>query len=191
MRDYRAFLAFEIPADLREVLDRELRNVRGELPQASWVRPESLHLTLKFLGESDPKLLEALTEDLGERLTGLPAVRLHLRGTGFFPSRGRPRVAWIGGLAQGVTPVVSAVEEVSQRYGWKAEARPWSLHLTLARLKTPWPSSAVSRFTDWGEGIRLEPFRADRVVLFSSTMKPGGAVYTPLQILPLAGGGTM
>jgi 2'-5' RNA ligase len=181
----RAFLALEIPERVRAELAASREALRPELPRARWVRPEGQHLTLKFLGETPPSVLESIAADLASRLAGLGAVAVRLHGSGFFPSPARPRVAWLGGSATGVEPVVAVVEEVAEAHGFPQEQRPWSLHVTQARLDRPWPQIAVDRFLAWGSGLQLEPFRCDEVVLFGSRLERGGAVYTPLARIPL------
>jgi len=181
----RAFLALEIPERVRAELAASREALRPELPRARWVRPESQHLTLKFLGETPQAVLEAIAADLTPRLAGLGGVVIQLHGSGFFPSPARPRVAWLGGSAEGIAPVVATVEEVAEAHGFPRERRPWSLHVTQARLDRPWPQIAVDRFLAWGSGLQLEPFRCDEVVLFVSRLERGGAVYTPLARMPL------
>jgi 2'-5' RNA ligase len=181
----RAFLAFEVPAAAKAALADGREGLRAELPRARWVRPEGQHLTLKFLGESSPPVLDALAADLGPRVRGLPEVTVTLAGAGFFPSPRRPRVAWVGGRADGADRVVAEIEETAARHGFEPEKRPWSLHLTQARIDRPWPPPAVERFLAWGEGLLVEPFVAREVVLFESTLGPSGAVYTALTRLEL------
>ncbi len=181
----RAFIALEIPHGTRQELAEARRPIQDELPRARWVRPEGQHLTLKFLGEVEGPTLGRLVVDLAPRLQGAGAVKVQLAGAGFFPSATRPRVAWIGGAADGAAPIVEVVEEVAERHGFTRERRRWSLHLTQARLDRPWPAGAVRRFLEWGEGLRLEAFVAGEVVLFSSELRPGGAVYTALERMPI------
>lgn len=181
----RAFLALEIPEKIVGALAEAQGRLRRELPKARWTRPEGQHLTLKFLGEVPPSILETLTADLAPRLRGFGPVTVRFHGAGFFPSPQRPRVAWVGGSAEGAEPVVAAVEDAAASAGFDRERRPWSLHLTQARLKGPWPRSAVSHFLDWGDALDFGPFACREVVLFRSRLQPGGAVYTALERLPL------
>ncbi len=182
----RAFLAFEVPENLKAELAEQQGRLRRELPRARWTRPQGQHLTLKFLGEVAPTVLAKLTADLAPRLQGLGPVAVRLHGTGFFPSPQRPRVSWVGGSAEGAEPVVAAVEDAAASVGFARERRSWSLHLTQARLDAPWPRSAVTRFLEWGDGLNLGPFTCRELVLFQSRLQPGGAVYTALERLPLA-----
>ena len=183
--EVRAFFALEIPEPVRAEVGASREPLRAELPRARWVRMDGQHLTLKFLGDVAPAALSTLATDLGPRLAGLGAVTVRLAGCGFFPSPSRCRVAWLGGIADGVEPVVAAIEEVAAGHGFDRERRPWSLHVTQARLDRPWPPAAVERFLAWGEALRPEPFVCSEVVLFSSRLQPGGAVYTPVERMPL------
>ncbi|MFV2073573.1 MAG: RNA 2',3'-cyclic phosphodiesterase [Thermoanaerobaculales bacterium] len=181
----RAFLALEVPAEIKRRLADEAGAVRRELPTARWTRPEGQHLTLKFLGEVAPAVVDDLVRGLTPRLAGSGPVRVHLRGSGFFPSPKRPRVAWVGGAAEGADVVVAAVEDEAEVLGFARERRAWSLHLTQARFNRPWPQAAVARFLEWGNHLALGPFRCSEVVVFASERRPGGAVYTPLVRIPL------
>ena len=73
------------------------------------------------------------------------------------------------------------VEEVAEFFGFPCERRPWAVHLTQARLKTQWSKAAVDRFLEWGDNLDLEAFTCWELVLFSSDLQPGGAVYTALE----------
>ncbi len=184
----RAFLALEIPGPVKERLGRELGGLRRRLEPARWVRTEGLHLTMKFLGETPPAQLEEVARALEARLPSLGEVTVTLAGTGFFPNGRRPRVAWIGGEAEGAAEVVASVESVTEEMGWARERRRWTLHLTVARLRTPWSPESVETFLRWGRGYREEPFACRELVLFSSDLGPGGAVHTALRRIPLGGG---
>lgn len=181
----RAFVALEMPASVRETIRREQGAIKRELPRARWTRPEGQHLTLRFLGETTADRLARLKSEIGTRVARLPAVLISLSGAGFFPSARRPRVAWIGGEARGGAEVAAAVQTASVEVGFEPDGRSWSLHLTQARLDRPWPRRAVESYLEWGRGLVFEPFTCREVVLFSSELRPGGALYTPMERFPL------
>jgi 2'-5' RNA ligase len=181
----RSFLAFEIPNTVVSGVVEAREIIRRELPPARWTRPEGWHLTLRFLGEVENPVLDGLTSALAPRLFGLGTVTVRLGESGFYPSPNRPRVAWLGGDAEGAGEVVEAIEAMAGTLGFERERRRWSAHLTLARLKSPWPTTAVNRFLEWGRGLDLGGFSCREVVLFSSRLQPGGPVYTALERMPL------
>jgi len=185
----RAFLALEMPEEIKGALAREMEALRPRLESARWVRPAALHLTLKFLGESRPAELEALTASVRPALARCAPVEVRLSGSGFFPGPRRPRVAWVGGEAPGSREVAAAIEDAAAGLGWERERRPFALHLTLARLRSPWRRESVERWLEWGRGYSAVPFTCREVVLFESRLGAGGAVYTPLERLALSGGG--
>jgi 2'-5' RNA ligase len=181
----RSFLALEIPDAVRSRLASDLDELREELPRSRWTRPTAWHLTLKFLGELQRPVLSNLVSEIHPRVQNLGPVKVGLERTGFFPTAMRPRVAWIGGSAQGSEVVVTGVEDAAAAVGLPRERRPWSAHVTLSRMKSQWPKDAVVRFLEWGDGLDLEEFTCREVVLFQSDLQPGGAVYTALERFPL------
>jgi 2'-5' RNA ligase len=181
----RSFLALEIPDVVRSRLASDLEILREELPRSRWTRSQGWHLTLKFLGEVERPVLTDLIAELDPRIRNLDPVTVELGKTGFFPTAMRPRVAWIGGSAEGAENVVAGVEDAAAAVGFPRERRPWSAHLTLARMKSQWSKDAVDRFLTWGDGLDLDRFTCREVVLLKSDLQPGGAVYTALERFPL------
>jgi len=177
----RLFIAVELPDEVRAVLSAGLGALRRDLPPARWVRVEGMHLTLKFLGERLPELVEALDPAAAKAVAPLPPVTVQLGGGGFFPHERRPRVAWLGGQAPGLEGWASAVDEAATALGVEREARPFSLHLTLARLERPWGARAVEDFLVRVGKWRFPEFIAREIVLFQSELKPAGAEYTALR----------
>ncbi|MCP4897505.1 MAG: RNA 2',3'-cyclic phosphodiesterase [bacterium] len=182
----RVFFALEIPGEVKRQLERETNTLRDRLPKGRWVRSAGLHLTLKFLGEHPRGIISRVAESVTSELSQCSKVAVKLRGAGFFPSSARPRVAWIGGEAEGAAELSRIVDDAAAAEGLERERRSWALHLTLARLKKPWPQDAVVSFLEWGEAVSFEPFTCREVVLFESRLDPSGAVYTPIERMALA-----
>ncbi len=182
------FIAVELPDAVRETLHRGLGRLKRDQPPARWVRPEAMHLTLKFLGEQPDELIGRLDAAVPEALGGFSPVTVRLVGGGFFPGERRPRVAWVGGDAGDLPRWAGAIEDAGAALGLAREGRPFSLHLTLARLERPWGSSAIEHFLVEVGKWSLPPFEARETVLFSSELRPGGAVYTALRRWRVGGG---
>jgi 2'-5' RNA ligase len=181
----RVFVAVELPEAVRQVLTLGLGLLKRDQPPARWVRPEGMHITLKFLGEQPPELVDGLDRALPGPLAAFAPATVGLGGGGFFPHERRPRVAWVGGEAGALGAWAAAVEDVAAGLGVPREARPFSLHLTLARLERPWGAQAVEHFRVAVGKWRFPEFVAREAVLFQSELKPSGAVYTPLRRWPV------
>jgi 2'-5' RNA ligase len=176
----RLFIAIELPDDLK----RELGRLRVDIPGARWVPVDQIHLTLAFLGEVEEAAVERLTGELAQ--VQVPEFKLCFSGSGCFPDRRRPRVLWIGlephprlqHLAAGVREAVLAC-------GIPQEERPFSPHITLARLK-PSPRGEFEAFLDQHKKLRLPALQVRQFTLFQSRLTPQGAEHTPVRNFPLA-----
>lgn len=176
----RLFVAVELSDAARAVLAWGLSDLKRDQPDARWVRTEALHLTLKFIGEQDAAFVAAFAGALPVALAGCAPVAVQLGGGGFFPHRHRARVAWVGTAAPGLEVWARAIDEAAVASGVAREARPWSPHLTLARIERPWGEKAAEHFMVAVGKWRFEPFIAAEVVIFSSDLRPSGAVHTVL-----------
>jgi len=176
----RLFIAIELPAELKSTVGR----LRVEIPGARWVPAEQIHLTLAFLGEVEENCLGALSGELAR--IRLPSFRLSFSGTGCFPDRRRPRVLWIGLQPEArLQQLAAKVHEVLLACGIPQEERPFSPHITLARLKMA-PPRAADTFLDQQQELKLPPFFVQEFSLFQSRLTPQGALHTPLRAFPLA-----
>jgi 2'-5' RNA ligase len=170
----RAFIALELQADMRAALGRLMADVRHHFAGLRWVRPEGVHLTLRFLGDTSPSQVEQLRESLGAAAVLCPRAAVPVVGLGLFPERGSPRVLWLGlELPQPMTELQAACEASAVAAGFSRETRPFSPHLTLGR----WRDRAARPELP---AVELGPVALDTLVLFRSELRPDGAVYTEL-----------
>ncbi len=187
----RLFVAVDLPEDVREALHSLQSDLRQrELSGLRWVRPEGVHLTLKFLGDTPAGRVAAIEGALATALLGTEPFRLALGAPGTFGGRRGPRVVWldITGDVQRLRGVQAAVEGAMVGVGFAPEERQYSPHLTLARVpQPPRPGTAerVSRALEAVEPPRAE-FEVREIVLIRSRLQPGGAVYERLAGFPLA-----
>lgn len=185
----RLFVALEIPEALRAALAARVHEARRRLPEARWVSPEGLHLTLLFIGEAPPEVAETLCGALAPVFARHRPMRLRLSGAGTFPP-GRPaRVAWLAVEGAEEAPALhedvrGAAEACVGRD--LAEGRPFHLHLTLARCPRPWPASVARRFIDFFAGGVGDAFEATGGVLFRSRLGVGGARYEPVAVFAMS-----
>jgi len=187
----RAFLA--VPADpaWSAAAGQLASRLARDLPRASWTRPEAWHLTLKFLGEVSEDDAGRLAAELAPFAASLRPDSLPSGGALVLPPRGRPRVLAAGFAASdagaALEELARRADEAAARLGVEPERRPFRPHVTLARLRDPWPAAAVAAFRNAVDAAELPPFRCGACVLYSSRLDPSGAVHTPVRTLEFAG----
>lgn len=179
----RLFIAIELPAEIK----RSLWMLRCDLPGARWVAPEQMHLTLAFLGEVEDEQVGPLRAALAR--INLPPFALSFTSTGCFPNRQRPRVLWVGlAPAPRLAQLAAAVQEVLLLCDLPVEERPFSPHITLARLNFP-AAQEVGVFLDQSLPPRLPLLAVREFILFQSRLGAHGAEHLPLQSFPLSAEG--
>jgi 2'-5' RNA ligase len=181
----RLFVALEIPSAVRDgfgALIQELRAADASFSKnrARWVRPENLHVTLKFIGHVDSGKLDAIRAALVEVRLGSP-VEVGFRGLGFFPNGKRPRVFWAGIEASpNLAPLAAEVDARLARLGIPRETREFAPHLTLARFDPPGISEGLSVVAEANAAREFGAARTGEFHLFESKTRPTGAEYTRL-----------
>jgi 2'-5' RNA ligase len=179
----RAFLAVELPGDVRSAVVRVADTLRRVVPgRARWVPSENVHLTLKFLGNVPEEGLMRLLRALVPRVAKTQPFEVALGGVGAFPNARAARVLWVG-IADGASELARLarhLDAATARAGVPRERRPYHGHLTLARLREP-ARVPVER-VDPPDPLR---FTVEEVVLFRSDNEDGGPRYTLLARLPL------
>lgn len=177
----RLFVAIEIPTEIRKALAVFLRELRGIAPQAKWVRAENLHVTLKFLGETEPTRVRAIEKALGSIRSGQP-VTLEFRGLGYFPNEKRPRVFWAGMETSGnLKTLAEEIDQGLHKLGFPLEDRPLTPHLTLARFDPPGLPAKLGFVVAENSSRSFGALSADQFHLIESKLKPTGAEYTTVQ----------
>jgi 2'-5' RNA ligase len=189
----RIFIGIDLDDGIRGKIARFRDGVSGFAPEARWVRPESLHITLKFIGEQNPEQVELITQRL--RQVQSSAFEIRLSGYGFFPTAKAPRVFWVGihagpPLAELARKIDAAVAEL----GIPREERAFSPHLTLARAggRSGDPKCRAGdgsnstfavlhkRVAAMGE-LEFGTMAADKFILYQSQLSPQGSKYTKLE----------
>lgn len=134
----RVFIALDIPAEARQVLSATVRQLQAAIPGGvRWVDPASVHLTLKFLGDIDPNLINSVFEAMLQSARGVAPFQLRLLGLGLFPNARQPRVLWAGvdGDLDPLKDLQKRVDESVSALGFSRERQPFHPHLTLGRLR--------------------------------------------------------
>ena len=177
----RLFVALELSdavrMTVRELLDR-LQRARADV---RWVRPEGMHLTLKFIGEVPEEKVAPIKRALAQAASAKP-VAMAFRGLGYFPNERRPRVLWIGiEASENLAELAAQLEAALEPLGIARENRPFVPHLTLGRFKS------AKRLAQLQEEVAALPstefgrIEAGEFFLFQSKLSPKGAEYSKLE----------
>jgi 2'-5' RNA ligase len=169
---------------VHEALEAIQNKLKTRILRARWTRPEGIHLTLKFLGDVSEERIPAVQSVIDDVVRKHRSFSITLRGVGAFPRLAAPRVLWVGlEPSDELSRIHRKLEGALEEIGFAAETRAFRGHLTLARLKGDrWDESLRRYFLDCNEISEGLTFHADRLVLFRSDLKPGGAVYSPLHV---------
>ena len=187
MNAVRAFIAIELPQVTRDALaDLEAR-LNAHVPRGSvrWVKPDNIHLTLKFLGQVPTAQIDSITISLRHAVAGMHVFPFEVMGAGCFPDLRRPRVVWVGidEHSGALHALQRAVELAVAPLGYPPEARTFQPHLTLGRAARDLKPSDLHKLGEAVQSARvglLGHVHADELVLFQSDLEAGGPTYTPL-----------
>ncbi len=177
----RCFIAVEMDEAIKDKLESVQSLFKPLGGKVGWCTRGQMHLTLKFLGEVAedliPKAMEALKAAAGE----IAPFEMTVEGVGAFPPSGQPRVLWVG--ISECPPLSDLQERVERQFiplGFPREDRDFTPHLTLGRVKERIDTKAYRNVIAQQQHFFAGTQRVEKVILFSSTLKPTGAVYTPV-----------
>ncbi|MDY0269332.1 RNA 2',3'-cyclic phosphodiesterase [Trichloromonas sp.] len=184
MSKLRAFLAIPLSEDFRRQAAHLQKELAPSLPDLRWVRPETLHLTLRFL----PDLPEETVEKIGQIMLSVGAVfppfDIGITNLGTFPGPSRARVLWLGiDVGEILAKLFRALDKGLETLGIPRETRPFTPHLTLGRWRQPgaFPEDLRQRLAAGSIG----GFRAEQLILFESRLAANGATHLPLRVVTL------
>jgi 2'-5' RNA ligase len=200
----RAFLAVAIGSELRDrvfAVQQQLKDIiaagPGRRVRVTWVKPETIHLTIKFLGEIDEAAVEPLRVGVSAAIDGRPAIEIPLGTIGAFPRLQAPRALWIGpptnwdsqDEAKGALELAARIDAACEKLAVPRDAHPWRPHLTVARVREGERDAArvleTSELTTRPHDIGI--LHVDKISLMKSEMRPDGPVHTPLWTVAVAG----
>ncbi len=145
---WRVFCAIDLPHDVREKVLAHSISLRKAVPeaQASWSKPDNIHLTVKFLGDIPQSRVGSLSTAAASASKGVESFPISVQGSGVFPTRGAPRVLWVGieDLKEKLGELYRRLEDECAKVGFNTEGRPFHPHLTLARLRKPEHARALA-----------------------------------------------
>lgn len=191
MEYIRSFVAIELPPEVKDKLVG-LQRALGSSRQSfiKWVNPEGVHLTLKFLGAVPADKIAEVSAALEEAAEAMPCFRLELESLGVFPNPRRTRVAWVGlgGEVEKLLQLQRQVDSHLAALGFPSEERPFTPHLTLARVREGASPAERQSFGERVSAARLDTalsWQVEEVCLMKSQLTPAGAIYSRLATVKL------
>lgn len=181
-KNIRAFIAIELPVKIVFSISQIQERIATYGFKIRWIRPENIHLTLKFLGDIKTADIDKIGGVMDESVRGHAPISLKAKGIGVFPGIKRPRVIWTGvsGEVNQLFGLQKRLEDNLDGLGFPKENRPFKAHLTFGRVKNRLDPKRLGDALSEFIGFESEEFVADRVILYKSDLKPAGAVYTKL-----------
>lgn len=185
----RAFIAIDLPENIRESLHLLQKKLHDPASPVSWVNASSLHITLKFLGEITQEQAQAVKQMLQSQIFSQAPFTIKLGGLGAFPSLRAPAVLWVG-VSQGdeaVKSLAGIIEKESRRLSLRGEERPFSAHVTIGRLRGQAPSVFLGKLREvkWREP---GAWQAEALTFYQSVLSPEGPRYSVLAEVAFSAG---
>jgi 2'-5' RNA ligase len=191
MEQIRSFIAIELPDELKLGLSRlEARLKADKPPPVKWVDPQGIHLTLKFLGNITPDRTDQITEAMEAAVQGIPSFHLEVKNLGVFPNLRRVQVVWVGvsGEIDKLNQLQKRIESNLARLDFAPESRPFSPHLTLARLRNQASPPERQRLGQLIADTKFESiyaFEVNAISLVRSQLTREGAIYSRISSVKL------
>ncbi len=182
----RAFVGVRIDPKMTQKISEVQSQLKQSLTGIRWVVQENLHFTLKFLGAVEEEKITSIIKAVGRVVRPAQPFSLSAGGIGVFPDIRKPRVLWVGLEAQGLQMLSQEVEAVLEPLGFAPEKRGFQPHLTIGRWRNF--TAKAQRLKEEIDHWKDQDFgqsRVEEVVIFQSILKPNGAVYSPLRVIPL------
>lgn len=185
--DLRAFIALSLPPELQQRVGELQSELAGRLPGGRWVKPEQLHLTLRFFPSLPEECLDRIRRIMLSIGDFCAPFAVRLEGFGAFPHLARPRVFWLGlEPADPIVQLQNRLDRTLREAGFEGDSRPFKPHLTVGRVKTPVAAAApvAARFDRWSGGT----WTVTQMILYRSDLTRSGAIHTSLHRAQLGGG---
>jgi len=183
----RAFIAIEVPKDVKENIGGIIEKMKKFDAKVKWVKPENLHVTLKFLGEVQERYIGNLASLTEDALKGKSSFEVHFGGTGSFPGGKNPRVIWIG-TSKGwerEKELAESIDEKLSKAGYEKEEREFSSHMTIGRVKERRNIEALLKALDEEKDKEFGSTIVDHVNIMKSTLTTKGPIYEVIKKIDL------
>ena len=182
----RSFIAIPISKPIKDRILSIILTLHQKSPTRSikWIEPKNIHLTIKFLGDSEFDNLNRLAKQIHNRLEKTRSFDLEFSKLGAFPSIKNPRVIWVGcQINEQITNLFKLIDTICAENRFMSESKPLSPHITIGRVKSPLREDGVLRLNDVMTNLKTVELGSQKInnfFLYKSDLKQGGPIYTPI-----------
>ena len=187
MAAVRTFVAITLHGSLHNTLSEIVSKLSSANAKVKWVKPENVHLTLKFLGNVEEERLPEVFSACERAAEGVSPIDLEMRALGCFPDTKSPRIVWLG-IERGVEAVKRLQERVENEFtavGFSREEKAFKAHLTIGRVKGKQGMSRLCRLLEEERNIFVGVMHAEKISVMKSKTLPAGPVYSEMKAIPL------
>ena len=187
MASVRTFIAFDTPLSLKEEIGKIQSILKETRADVRWETGNKFHVTIKFLGEVEEKILPAVITTVKNITERYHPFSIIYQTLGAFPNKNRPRVLWVGctNTDRQLLDMKNELDEALMPYGFEIEERQFHPHVTLGRVKSP---SGIKNLIQTLENVTFEPRQVSisNILVVKSILKPSGSEYSTLASIPLS-----
>jgi len=184
MPEFRCFISIdiEIPSKIIEI-EREIEKTGGNV---KLVEPKNMHLTLKFLGNTNEEMIDELENMIKESIKDVEPFKIQIKGTGVFPNEKYIKIIWLG-IQNGekITQIAEKIDEKVSKLGFKKEKRSFSPHLTIGRVRNAKNKDKILKMIEKYKDLLFAEKIVDTINLKRSELTPQGPIYTTLREIKL------
>lgn len=182
----RTFIAIELPESVKSSLSELQRELKACRADIRWVKPDNIHLTLKFLGDTDEKTVNKIVEAVKGACGGFSRFTVVIKGVGVFPDMRVPKVLWVGAAENdSLSGLQKAVEEALAKLGFPSEKRRFRPHLTLGRFKSSFGKEGLYDKMEKLKDVSAGAIEVSSIYLIKSELTSSGAEYTQIADIEL------
>lgn len=183
MQTIRAFISIEIHQEIKTKISAIQEKLKSVETPVSWVRLESIHLTLKFLGYMTEEQIPEIKKCMLISVEGITPFIINIRGCGVFPNLNYPKVIWLGlkDRTDSLSRLQQGLDNCLEKMDFEREKRKFTPHLTLGRVKSLKGKNQLIRAVHLYKDTEVGKIDVDRINLIRSQLNPAGAIYTVLE----------
>lgn len=183
MNQIRTFIAVEIPSVIKEKISELQEKLKKDQARVSWVKPNNIHITLKFLGNVDESKITDIERAIENAVNQIKPFSTEVVSVGVFPNYKKPRVIWIAAKSEKdlLKLLAQQIDNELHKLGFEKESRSFEPHLTIGRVKMHGGIRGIIRKLEQNVDFNAGIFTVKEIIVMRSDLKPTGAVYTPLK----------